>query len=196
VNREIIQIRGIHSFVIFYGILLALLGCTSEYQSLVEKELSTGIREDSLFLGISFGMSKKDFYLHCWELNKQGLIWQGTQNRTVMQELNTLKYPATMDFYPNFQQDSIYEMPVIFAYKGWAPWNQHLSADSLQLDVVHLLEQWYGEGFIEVEHPQRGATFVKVDGNRRIIVWKENDADVKALYTDLLVKKELETLDK
>jgi len=185
------------SFIVFCGVLLALSGCnTSEYESLVEKELSKGIREDSLFLGIHFGMSKKDFYMHCWELNKQGIVWQGSRNMTVMQELNSLKHSATMDFYPNFHNDTIYEMPVTFAYKGWAPWNKHLSADSLQPDVVNLLEQWYGEGFIEVEHPQRGATFVKVDGNRRILVWKDNDSDVKALYTDLLKKKALEKTEK
>ncbi len=178
--------------VVFCGILLAFMGCNSKYENLVEKELSKGIREDSLFLGISFGMSKKDFYAHCWELNKQGVIWQGTQNMTVMQELKTLKHAATMDFYPNFHNDTIYEMPVTFAYKGWAPWNKHLSADSLQLDVVRLMEQWYGNEFIEVEHPKQGTAFVKVDGNRRILIWKENDSDVKALYTDLIEKKALE----
>ena len=141
-------------------------------------------------------MSKKDFYVHCWELNKQGLVWQGSRNMTVMQELNSLKHPAIMDFYPNFHNDTIYEMPVTFTYKGWAPWNQHLSADSLQQDVVNLLERWYGDGFIELEHPQRGVTFVKVDGNRRIIVWKDNDIDVKALYTDLLKKELLEKTEK
>jgi len=165
---------------------------TSEYQSLVERELSKGIRKDTLFLDVHFGMSKKDFYVHCWQLNKEGIVWQGSKNMTVLYEIDELPYPATMDFYPNFHNDTIYEMPVTFIYKGWAPWNKHLSSDSLQLEVVDLLEQWHGDGFIEVEHPQRGATFVKVDGNRRILVWKDNDSDVKALYTDLLIKKELE----
>lgn len=179
-------------FLLVLSSLFILCSCSSEYENLVEKELSTGIRKDSLFLGIHFGMSKKDFYTHCWELNKQGIIRQGSRNQTVMQELTTLKHPAIMDFYPNFQHDTIYEMPVTFIYKGWAPWNKQLSSDSLQLDVVRLMEEWYGKGFIKVEHPQRGATFVKVDGNRQIIVWKDNDLDVKALYSDLLKKDVLE----
>lgn len=172
-----------------------ITGCTrqSEYHRMVETELAKGVRHDSLFLGLQLGMASKDFYAHCWELNKKGLIRQGPQNMTVEYKINDLKHPATMNFYPSFHEDKIYEMPVTFAYEGWAPWNKDLFADRLQLDVLKLYERWYGKGFIKIEHSQRGAAYVKVDGNRRISIYKDiNDKDVNVLYTDLKVDQKIE----
>jgi hypothetical protein len=96
-----------------------------------------------------------------------------------------------MNFYPTFVQGKIAEMPVKFVYKGWAPWNKSLSADSLQMDVLNWYKKIYGDDFIAVEHPERGMAFVKVDGNRRISVFKENDLHVWAIFTDMLVINDL-----
>ena len=113
---------------------------------------------------------------------------QGTQNTTVAYQLgDLLPHSAVMDFYPKFQEDRIAEMPVIFRYNGWSPWNRNLWADSLQVDVLHLLEGWHGKGFIRTEHPEKGAAFVKVDGNRRIVIVTMDDQHVKVLYTDMSV---------
>ena len=173
------------------GLCLLVLAsaCHSAYHQRVEEELATGVREDSLFLGITFGMSPKDFFAHCWELNKQGVIREGTQNMSVMYEVSSLEHPATMNFYPEFFEEKIYEMPVTYAYKAWAPWNKELFADSLQLDVLALYRQRYGDDFLTVEHP-KGAAYVKVDGNRRISIFKENDTNVKVVFTDLLAERE------
>lgn len=158
----------------------------SGYEQLLESELASGERFDTLFLGLHFGMSSRDFYAHCWEMNKQGLVRQGARNATVAYRLgNQLPHAAMMDFYPDFWQDSIVEMPVSFRYDAWSPWNRNLWADSLQLDVVKLLETWHGNGFIEVKHPERGTAFVKIDGNRRIVVAALDDQNVKVLYTDM-----------
>jgi len=130
-------------------------------------------------------MTSKDFYTHCWELNKKGLIRQGSSNLSVVYDLKDLKHAAKMNFYPTFLEDKIYEMPVRFQYDAWAPWNKHLQSDSLQLDVLNLLEGWYGEDFMEVKHPVHGSAFVKVDGNRRISIFTQGPAEVFAVFTDL-----------
>ena len=187
--KEIIEQK---CFLLGLLLLVGTTACQSEYHQRVEEELAKGTRQDSLFLGITFGMSTKEFYAHCWELNKQGIIQQGTQNTTVMQEVDALTYPATMDFYPNFYEDKIYEMPVTYAYKAWAPWNRHLFADSLQQQVLTLYQQQYGKDFMKIEHPQKGVVYVKVDGNRRISIFQENDTRVKVLFTDLLINRTLE----
>ncbi|RMD98128.1 MAG: hypothetical protein D6816_16630, partial [Bacteroidetes bacterium] len=68
-----------------------------------------------------------------------------------------------------------------------------LWADSLVLKVKDLMEKWYGPGFIEMKHPEKGTRYVKVDGNRRIILWAVDEQYVKALYSDLTrIKKESE----
>lgn len=160
----------------------------SEYDKLVEKELGGRMRQDSLFLGINFGMNAKEFYAHCWELNKQGIFTNGAGNMSVKYELpNHLNFPASMNFYPTFEEDKIFEMPVDFQYNGWAPWNREMAGDALLQDVKKLLEKWYGGKFIKVENKERTlSVWVKVDGNRRIRLFKESLSTVRAEFTDLL----------
>lgn len=174
---------------------VGMLGCNrqSEYHKMVGRELASGAVYDSLFLGLKFGMTSKEFYAHCWKLNKDGLVKQGPQNMTVEYKIKELEHAATMNFYPDFYQDKIYEMPVTFAYESWAPWNKSLFADSLQLDVVKLYEKWYGNGFIKIENSEKGPAYVKVDGNRRISIFKSNnDREVNVLYTDLKIDEQLQ----
>ena len=94
-----------------------------------------------------------------------------------------------MNFYPSFESDSIYEMPVHINYRGWAPWNRRLSPDSLLLDVVKMLKKWHGNDFLKLQYPDVGPVFVKVDGNRRIVASRDGESQVKVVYTDLLVEK-------
>ena len=167
-------------------------GCSprSKYERRLKHELASGVRYDSLFMGLYFGMPEKEFYLHCWNLNKKGLLKQGENNTTAEYELkDELKYPAFMDFYPRFMQGKIFEMPVTFKYAGWAPWNKSLSSENLEKEVLKWYEKVYGDGFIKVKHPLHGTAYVKIDGNRRITIFIENDQHVWAVFTDMLVKK-------
>lgn len=165
----------------------------AKYEHMVKEGLESGIRHDTIFLGIYLGMTAEDFYKHCWELNKQGLVRQGEGNSSVLYEMNDeFKAKVEMNFYPNFFKDKIYEMPVKFRFKGWAPWTKEYSGDSLQLELIELYKEWYGDGFIEINHQERGKAFVKVDGNRRISIYKDRSADgtVWALYRDLSIEAE------
>lgn len=101
-----------------------------------------------------------------------------------------LDHPATMNFYPKFHQEKIYEMPVQFVYNGWAPWNEELSAEKLQRDVLEWYNDVYGRHYIEVEHPEHGTAYVKIDGNRRITVFREDDSHVWAVFTDMSVNED------
>ncbi len=175
-----------------------ILGCEisknkSTYEELLTSELGKEIRYDSLFLGIQFGMSQKDFYAHCWKLNKQGKIIQGPNNLSVQYTLeNGLEHKTMMHFYPTFYKKKIIEMPVIFTYEAWSPWNEQLSPDSLLVDVRNLIEDWYNGGeFIEMEDKGKGKSFVKIDGNRRIGIYVKNETSVMCLMTDLLAKNEM-----
>jgi hypothetical protein len=171
-------------------------GCTPRYryERRIKHELASGIRNDSLFMGIYFGMHSKDFYTHCWDLNKKGLIKQGEGNRTVEYQMkNELKHPAVMNFYPNFKDDKIFDMPVRFKYKGWAPWNKELSSDKLQEELVSYYEKQYGKGFIKVKNKKDGILYVKIDGNRRITIFTSDKLYAWAIFTDLTVSKDMNT---
>jgi hypothetical protein len=169
-------------------------GCSpkAKYERRLKHELASGVRNDSLFMGLYFGMTDKDFYSQCWKLNRKGLIRQGTTNTTVEYRIkNELKYTAQMDFYPTFVHGKISEMPVRFVYSGWAPWNKVLSSDSLQIDVLKWYKKVYGDGFMKIQHPDKGIAYVKINGNRQISIFKEDDLHVWAVFTDMLVRKEL-----
>jgi len=175
-----------------------LFGCSTKtkYDRKLKQELASGVRNDSLFMGIYLGMGQKEFYTKCWKLNQKGILKQGYRNMTVEYKLkDELKYTATMDFYPEFAQSKIFEMPVRFFYNGWAPWNKKLGADSLQLQIVKWYEKLYGNGFMEVKHPTRGSAFVKLDGNRRISIFKENQTYVWAIITDMTVNRALKDIN-
>ncbi len=166
---------------------VALLQCTpkSEYKKLVERELSSQVKNDSLFLGTYFGMSSKDFYDHCWKLNKQGLIREGSNNTTVYYETGELPYKAAIEFYPRFQDGKIQSMTGHIHYKAWAPWNRHLWAEALIEDAKRLFETWYGGKFIPVKSPGYGKAYAKVDGNRRILLFYTKETRMEFLMTDL-----------
>jgi hypothetical protein len=176
--------------ILFSGIIISGCSPRSEYDRRLKHELASGVRYDSLFLGLYFGMPEKTFYVHCWNLNKKGVIKQGESNITAEYEMkNELNFPALMDFYPKFNQGKISEMPVSFKYRGWAPWNKTLSSDKLQIEVLKWYEKTYGGSFIKVKHPLHGIAYVKIDGNRRITIFIENDLRVWAVFTDMTVKK-------
>ena len=62
------------------------------------------------------------------------------RNKPVEYQLrDEIKHPGTMNFYPEFVDGKISEMPVQFLYNGWSPWTKSLSADSLQVEIL----KWY-----------------------------------------------------
>ena len=185
-------ILGIMAFIMW--------SCTpgSRYEKIVKEELSSGKQVDSLFLGLSLGMTQKDFYAKCWEMNKEGLIRQGTSNTSVLYTTEIEGEKVELNFYPDFYKGKIWQMPAQYNYSAWAPWNQHLSSDSLQVKILDLYKEWYGGEFIEIQNEKDDKVFVNVNGNRQISIFKMSEMTVWALFTDLLledsVKIERDTL--
>lgn len=178
-----------NSLVIF----LFLFSCQSEYERLEKKELNSGKKVNELFLGLELGMDRKSFFDTCWELNKQGKLTNGPTELSVEYKAEMPSgNPASMRFYPKFEQDKIYLMPIEFVYEGWGPWNEDLSVENLRADVVKLFEEWYGPGFIEVTNEDKSQiVFVKIDGNRRIRIFKKHISAVRVEISDLPVEKKL-----
>lgn len=171
--------------------LLFLTACGSEYQRLEKRELASGKVVKGLFLGLELGMNRKAFFDACWALNKKGMLTNGPSELSVE---HSLVFPSgkagKMRFYPNFEEDKIYLMPVEFSYDGWSPWNEDLAVEALRTDVVQLFEKWYGEGFIEVTNKDKSQiAFVKMDGNRRVRIFKKTLSSVRAEISDLPVQK-------
>ena len=146
---------------------------------------------DSLFLGIYLGMDKQAFYDHCWEMNKQKLVTHGPKNQEVEYMLvGELEQPVMMRFYPTFYNDKIVDMPVLYSYQAWAPWNKQYSSDSLLVKMLGVYKRWYGTDFKTLQHETMGTIYYKIDGKRRINLFIRDDQFIQAVFTDLKLDQE------
>lgn len=183
----------IGQYLILLGGILVLIGCNT--QSRTSPTVEKYGEATKLFLDYKLGMSKQDFYYHSWALNDKGLVRQGPNNQSVYYELkDELEHPGKMYFYPDFYNDRIYQMRVRFQYSNWAPWNDNLYSDSLQVDVLNLFRQWYGAGFTRKTTNTDGNTrvvYTKQDNNRKILITIRDSRTVFALITDVVARKEI-----
>lgn len=181
-------------------VALAAIGCNREpapktlYEKMEREALKSGVKQDSLIFGLSFGMEKTAFFEHCAEMNKDSILYQGAGGKVEHKLINNeLKHKGTVNFYPEFHEQKVWKLPVVFSYDGWSPWNKDFQAPKLRRDVADLLMKWHGgNDFFETPHPMDTVTLVKIDGNRRILLECDGSgAFVTATYTDLLVEKQL-----
>jgi hypothetical protein len=121
-------------------------------QEIITSLSVTENKQDTLFLGYRFGMSQEEFFTHSWDLNKEGLVLNGS-GAEIVQYTDELKSRTKKSFYPVFENDKITAMPVIYTYTGWAPWNSHLTSDSLQLDLVEYIGDSLNVTFLEEVDP-------------------------------------------
>lgn len=172
-----------------------LLSCQSEYDKMVRSELARGIAHDSLILGMYMGQTQKEFYAHCWDLNKQKLISQGNGNQYAryMIPLDTLSGEDESDkiemlFYGIFDNEKIMRgMDMIYSYTSWAPWNKSKYADSLAQTLIDQYEFNYpGNSFFTIDSGMEDVPiYVKIDGNRQITIYKKTSKDVTVKIEDL-----------
>ena len=166
---------------------MILLGCNhrSAYEKLVERELGKGHRQDSLFLGVTFGMTQRQFYDHITPLGYQGIVKQGG-DMSVLCEIDSFSNPININFFPKFRNNRIYELPLIFTYRDWMPWREDTKVERLLEEVLLFTKQHYGDDFIEIKNPKNDqVAHVTVEGNRRISVFIDNYNKVKVRFTDL-----------
>ncbi|MDN3205376.1 hypothetical protein [Algoriphagus sediminis] len=159
------------------------------------RELASGKVVNDIFLGLELGMTQKSFYETCWDLNKEGILTNGPTELSVEYKADMPSgNKASMRFFPKFNEKKIYLMPVEFTYEAYAPWNEEMNSDRLLDDVKVLFEEWYGEGFIEVtDEDETKRVWVKVDGNRRIRIFKKHISVVRAEIVDLPLYKNIQS---
>lgn len=182
----------------FLAILPLLWGCNqSEYDRVVAKELATGVEHTKMFFDMEIGLSKKDFYGKCWQLNKEKLVSQGPSNqyvRHVLDSLSPVYNPSSkmeMLFFGLFDDDEIMRgMRFRFSYTAWAPWNKELQPEQLQEEIKTMMMTLFpGNDFFNLEKQVNGSPIaVKIDGNRLITVFVFDNRFVQAYIEDLNAK--------
>jgi hypothetical protein len=146
---------------------------------------------DSLFLGIYLGMDQQAFFDRCWELNSERIATNGGSVQSVLYVLeDELDHRVNMQFYPVFYKGKIIEMPVVFTFEGWAPWNKEFGSDSLLVQLLPVFKKWYGDDFKELDHEVMKKVYVKMDGKRRINLFIRDDQYVQAVFSDMDLLRE------
>lgn len=180
------------------GILLVMVSsCQSperQFKRLVKEELAKNERCDSLFMGIHFGMSNKAFRDYCYDMHLKGKFRQGGQRSFVWVECKLpreMDYPAAINFYPEFSNDTITSMNASIYYDNATFKDGVFETDSLLLDVLKLTDKWYGEGYTKIKSPffYKEDVYVKIKGNRRITIYPDISGQMINLwYVDLKSK--------
>lgn len=170
-----------------------LFSCSrSEYEDREAIELGRGVRRDSIFHSIHFGMSSQDYRNHCAAMNRKGVFSEGPANSAVEFDLYGLPYPSKCFFTPSFKDNKIYQISALIQYDSWAPWNRRLFSDSLQQDLVKMIKSQYKrEDFLIVPKPNtksNESAYVLLDANQRITILIENDAKVRMIFRDITIK--------
>jgi hypothetical protein len=174
--------------------VLLFSGCESDYTKLVKSELAKGIRKDSILLGIRFGDTRNEFNGKCFDLNKQHLAMEGEGGSIQYLFRDSLVHrkatPIRLLFVPAFDEKEILtNLDLKFNYVGWAPWNRHLQADSLETKIKQLLMRWYGGNEFVTAHVNDSEIPVKLDGNRRIVIYRDEPQNVVVKIQDILHPK-------
>jgi hypothetical protein len=94
-------------------------------------------------------------------------------------------------FYGIFNEDDVMTgLDMRFYFLGWAPWNDDLQSDNVLPIAMDKLMEWYpGNEFVLIENKKLpNKSFVKIDGNRQLIIHVMDERYVRAQLIDLRYK--------
>ena len=173
---------------------LTILGCKSEYEKMVDRELKKNVKEDSLFFNYRLGESKDSYHEKSWDLNHNKIVVQGRSYTFMKYVFQDPKTPEkqndfAMEYTGGFNKErKLNNMKVIFSHVLWVPWHEDYHASQLLPRVLDSIERWYGGNeFVkyELKNDTIPSIYVKVDGDRRFRAYVENTQDIIVKIDDL-----------
>jgi hypothetical protein len=179
-------------FILVVSFLVGLISCKSEYNDYVEREMSKGIFLDSTIFNLKIGEIRDTFFKKCYDLNKQKVIREGAGAEVrysvpLRPGEDSIKKKELL-FYGIFREDKVMVgMTMRYTYNAWAPWNENLQSDDLLEDVKDMIIEGYGGNeFIEVNiEGIKSKVLVKIDGNRRFLMYVEDPRYIRVKIEDL-----------
>jgi len=137
---------------------------------------------DSIFFNLTFGMSKQTFRDTLWKLNKTSDFEEGGNALSILHVMkNDFGLPVHMNFFPVFSGDRLYQMPIVYHYESWAPWNRQLYSDSLIVKIVQKFEKDYHVKFTERKTEDGRPAYYSYTGTRKILLTLQDEQYVKVL---------------
>ena len=187
--------RNIIQLLLFLTMGIIFTACESEYSRTVKREIKTGVVHEDLILGLKLGQTQKDFYDHCWKLNKQKLVSHGSGNKFAKHLMlldSTAQEPNEVEmlFYGIFDEEKVmHGMHMKFSYLKWSPWGKEFQSDILVKALKEkYLKEYKGNPFIEITIKDSLKAYAKIDGTREILIYPNSDKDVTVKMGDLRYK--------
>lgn len=167
---------------IFFFLSAALLPSCGREGSGAERKVCTNC--DTLYLGYRFGMDQEEFFDHCGQLNREGILYEGDELNTVTQEVDfTVK--ARIYIKPVFDDaGKIFQLDMLFQYNVLPMFRPDLTPVKLRKETLAFMEQATGKKLKPKEHPVLKHVWENVEGYRRVRLFHEGEW-IKVEYYDL-----------
>lgn len=140
---------------------------------------------DSLYLGYRFGMSLEDFFAHCRDMNRAGILYEGDTYNTVTQEIEEFEVSARIYIKPEFDEsEGLYQLDLLFQYNVLPMFRPDLTPVKLREEVLDFMEAQLGGELKPKEHPILKRVWEQVEGHRRVRLYHEGEK-INVEYYDL-----------
>ena len=189
--KLIISINNFLYILVFF----LFLSCQKEsnYSKVLKRELESGKVYNDLIFDLKIGQTKDDYFNICYELNKKKLITSGGRELSpeyIMypKKENKNSKKIKMSFFGIFDKNNIIKgLDLRFNYYTWSPWNKELHSNYLIEEIKDTLLLWFpGNNFFKLNlKKEKEFAYIKIDGNRRIRIYKVDAKDVAAKIEDI-----------
>lgn len=189
------------NYLLFIGIIIIFTGCQNLKKEKdshdlicekIETELSSGVRNDTIFLNFRFGMDRNEVSEHVKKLINEGRL---TINRPKYEYLfdfgeNILPRIAKADLNVEYFDDKLYRL-ILYVTS-----DELISSPSLiQIHLASVFRDKYGYNYLKRPSVIDGKeAYVWIHGNMKIEVIAGID-DARVFYTDLVAMKKKEKFD-
>ena len=171
--------HGKRLFSVIISIMAVILfSCNDKqisYETYVAKELTTGVRNDSLIYRIHFGMTQEEFKSYCTGMNLQKRFMPNPRGTAVRLKLQKgFGAPVLFDFFPVLHSNKpISKIIASMKYRDFSYYDKIYDIGNLVIEAVEYFEDGYGGNkFIAIPHENKllKHMYVKIDGNRKILL--------------------------
>ena len=190
-------IISINNFI-YILVFFLFLSCQkqSNYSKVLKRELESGKVYNDLIFDLKIGQTKDDYFNICYELNRKKLITSGGRELSpeyIMypKKENKNSKKIKMSFKGIYdKKDLIKGLDLRFNYYTWSPWNKEQNSSYLMEEIKDTLLLWFpGNDFFKLDlKKKKSFAYIKIDGNRRIRIYKTDAKDVAVKIEDISKK--------
>lgn len=156
----------------------------------IQSEIQTGIKHDTIFLGLRFGMTKGEVSRELNMLKREGKISLNKLNQyeyTFDFSKEIVPYKGIANLSTKYFNNKLYQL-----FVEVTPVGEIVNTEILQLKLVTLYMDKYSSPDFETKSLiNQGTNYTWIEGNRMIKII-QSLSDVRIIYTDLVAKQEKE----